>query len=400
MKISRSGRGVPVCVISSCYEPENLGGVGILVDEERRGLERLGYDVHMIGPGERAREEPGTTRVPGHKKFFPWTAAAAYLRARRQRRFEIVHGHEFSGTYVALLARLERWLTGRGPRVVTTMQCSFLQESRTLRPFRDGRLTRREWVDKWLDFPFRYLEGVLGARLSDRTIGVSAASAREIGRDYLGARRGVPVVPNGVDVDRFHPGVDGTAVRRAWDVGDAPLILFAGRFVGRKGVEYLLEAFARVAPRHPSARLVLVGEGRRDYGPWIRQLGLGSRVLVRPGEAHRRMPELYAAADIFCLPSLYEGLPLAILEAMASGTAVVSTRTDGIPDAIRDGESGLLVPPQMVVPLADALDRLLGDADLRRRLGAEARRVACEKFAWERAWEAYGDVFREVRGER
>ena len=392
--------GVPVCVVSSCYEPENLGGVGVLVEEERRGLERLGYEVHMIGPGDRATEGPGITRVPGHKKFFPWTAALAYLRARRRRRFEIVHGHEFSGTYVALVARLERWLTGRGPRVVTTMQCSFLRESRMLRPFRDGALTRRERIDKWLDFPFRYLEGVFAARLSDCTVGVSPASAREIARDYLGTRNGLPVVPNGVDVDRFHPGVDGDALRRAWGLEGSRVVLFAGRFVGRKGVEYLLEAFARTAPAHPDARLVLVGEGRRDYRPWIRRLGLGARVRIVPGQRHEAMPAVYAAVDVFCLPSLYEGLPLALLEAMACGRAVVTTRADGMPDAVEDGVSGLLVPPRSARALAGALDRLLGDAGLRRRLGAEARRVVERKFAWERAWEAYGDVFRRVRADR
>lgn len=108
------------------------------------------------------------------------------------------------------------------------------------------------------------------------------------------------------------------------------------------------------------------------------------------------MPEIHAAADIFCLPTLYEGLPLAVLEAMACGKAVVATRTDGIPEAIRHGQTGLLVPVGRTAPLAKALDLLLRDESLRKRLGREARKVAIEGFTWDRVMSGYGEIFRQI----
>jgi glycosyltransferase involved in cell wall biosynthesis len=313
----------------------------------------------------------------------------AYWKARRKAPFDVVHGHEFSGAWVALFARLERILLGRGPRVVTTMQCSFLRESRVLSPE-----TPREWIDRWIDFPFRYLEGILGARLSDQVVGVSKASCRQIGTDYLGASRRVRRIPNGVDPHRFHPGVDGEAARRAWGLEEGEIILFAGRFVRRKGVEVLLRAFREIAHLHPRAHLVILGRGRRDYGALIGRLGLGDRVRVLPGRPHSEMPAAHAASDIFCLPSLYEGMPLAILEAMATGRPVIATRTDGIPEVVRHGETGILVEPGRVGPLARAMDTLLGDPRLRRRLGEAGRRVAAEKFSWDEVMRRYGEIFR------
>ncbi|MCZ6689059.1 MAG: glycosyltransferase family 4 protein [Planctomycetota bacterium] len=393
----RAPGGLPICVISSCYDPEDLGGVGVLVREERKGLLRMGFPVHMIGAGAATPGETGTTRVTGPKKLFPWAAALAYLKTRRRHRFGIVHAHEFSGAWVALIVRIERALTGRGPRIVTTMQCSFLRESRFLRAYRGGGLTLREQIDKWIDFPFRYLEGVMGARLSDRLVAVSRDGCRQISTDYATrAQR----VPNGVDPDRFGPGVDGTAFRRDLGLEDAQLILFAGRFVGRKGVEYLLEAFARLAPRHPKAHLLLVGRGRRDYSSQIRRLRISDRARILREVPHERMPEIYAAADIFCLPSLYEGLPLAILEAMAAGKPVVSTRTDGIPEAIRQGETGILVPAGRVDPLCLALDLLLRSPSLRKRLGEAARRAVVSEYSWDRVVRDYGNLFQSMNHTR
>lgn len=385
-----------VCVISSAYDPSALSGVGVFVEEERRALDRMGFSVHVIGAGPSAEESAGTTRVTAPKKIFPWAAAAAYRRLRRRHDFGIIHGHESSGAWAILLARLERAITGRGPRLATTLHVSYLRESRHLRSAKGSRMPWRERLSKWIDFPFRYLEGMIGARSSDRCFAVSGASGEEIGADYVGSRRGVRVIPNGVDPERFHPSVEGGTFRRELGLDGATVILYAGSFRGRKGVEVLIRAFAEVSPRHPEARLVLMGGGPRDYLPMIRRLGIADRTRVVPARPHDGMPSVYAAADIFCLPSLYEGFPLSVLEAMACGKAVIATRAGGTPEAIRQGESGILVEAGRVTPLARALEILLSNPLMRARLGGRARTVAEQEFPWSRTMQGYARVFRET----
>ena len=159
------------------------------------------------------------------------------------------------------------------------------------------------------------------------------------------------------------------------------LLLFVGRLVEHKNLPRLLDAFARLAPGRPGLRLLLVGSG--PLGPSLmaqtRQLGLSGQVLML-GERDD-VPALMAAADIVVAPSLREGLSNVILEAMALGRPVVATRVGGTPEAIDDGEHGLLVDPLDTGALAAALARLIDDASLRRQLGEAARNKVLERYS-------------------
>ncbi|MBX3739293.1 MAG: glycosyltransferase family 4 protein [Candidatus Didemnitutus sp.] len=154
-------------------------------------------------------------------------------------------------------------------------------------------------------------------------------------------------------------------------------ILAVGRLARQKGFDYLLPALACVAERFPDWRLRIIGEGgeRARLEKQAAELGLRDRVDL-PG----LRPEIgveYAGAKIFVLPSRYEGFPNALVEAMAAGLPVVAAQCrGGIAEIIRDGQNGLLFPPGNVPVLAEALERLMGSADLRERLGGQASRVA------------------------
>jgi len=155
---------------------------------------------------------------------------------------------------------------------------------------------------------------------------------------------------------------------------DAHRILFLGRVEPAKGVGELLAACALLAPRYPRLCLVLAGEGDLD---WARRragaLGIGWQVEV-PGwlDPHARAGQL-ARATLFCLPSWAEGVPMAMLEAMAAWRPVVVSAVGGMLDVIRDGVDGVLVPPRDVAALAAGLDRVLADRVLRARLAQAAR---------------------------
>jgi glycosyltransferase involved in cell wall biosynthesis len=179
---------------------------------------------------------------------------------------------------------------------------------------------------------------------------------------------------NGIDIDRYlNASGGGWRARNGFSSADT-LITCVARFYPQKNHQTLLEAFARMA--RPETRLLLAGDG--DLRPALvaqaERLGIAARVhfLGRRDD----VPELLAASDVFALASLWEGNPLSVMEAMAAGLPVVSSRVGAIDELVTDGENGLLVAPGDAPALADALDRLAGDAAMRRAFGVSARRRA------------------------
>ncbi|MBE3134563.1 MAG: glycosyltransferase, partial [Acidobacteria bacterium] len=178
-------------------------------------------------------------------------------------------------------------------------------------------------------------------------------------------------LPYGVDAGRFKPDAAArAAVRRALGVGADDLLLFAaGRFVRKKGFEFLIDAMAILVRRWPALVLVIGGGGDLDAELRSRAAALGLENRVRfPGVlGHDQVAEHLAAADIAVVPSVHDeagnvdGLPNVVMEALASGTPVVATTAGGIPAAVRDQETGRLVPERDPAALADAIDALLGD---------------------------------------
>jgi glycosyltransferase involved in cell wall biosynthesis len=162
------------------------------------------------------------------------------------------------------------------------------------------------------------------------------------------------------------------------------VILSLGRLGPRKGTFELITAFARIAGEFPDARLVLGGDGELCKASTLAaELGLQARVECVGWVTGNRKEELLRNATVYALPSHNEGLPISVLEAMAHGLAIVTTPVGGIPDAIVDGVTGLMVPPGDVDQLANALHRLLRDPALCESLGANCVQAVRERFAAE-----------------
>ena len=160
-------------------------------------------------------------------------------------------------------------------------------------------------------------------------------------------------------------------------------VLFFGRLGSRKSPDVLIRAGAALAERHPDLRLVFAGDG--DVGRYedlARQLGIDGRCEFLGWVSDER-ESLLSSCSTFCLPSKAEGMPMALLEAMAHSMAVVSTPVGGIPQVVADGENGLLVPAGDDASLAGALDGVLSDKDLRIRIGRAARRTVESRFGME-----------------
>ena len=176
----------------------------------------------------------------------------------------------------------------------------------------------------------------------------------------------------------------------------APVIGTVGRLHAAKNQMELLRAFASVRARHPAAVLWLVGEGdlRPALEAEVRRLGLAEAVRM-PG-TREDVPDLLAAMDVFALPSRWEGMPNALMEAMSAGLPVVATAVDGIRDLVVDGESGWLVAPGDVPALAEAMARALADPAWAARMGRAARERMETHFPLGRMAEAYEKAYRDL----
>lgn len=193
----------------------------------------------------------------------------------------------------------------------------------------------------------------------------------------------ISVIYRGVEED--FPQLDDATMKKAREslglAGRSPVLLNVGRLVPQKGQKYLIEAMPEVLRRHPSALLLIAGTGflKETLESAVERLGLGDSVCFLG--SREDVPELMALSDIFVFPSLFEGFGVSLLEASAIGKASIATRVGPIPEVVEDGETGLLVPPQDPAELAAAILRLADAAEMRQRLGKQARERVHRKFS-------------------
>jgi len=194
----------------------------------------------------------------------------------------------------------------------------------------------------------------------------------------------VRVIYNSVDPQSFQAlGDESDSMQKALELPPgSPVVLCVARFHPEKGLQYLIEAVPLIADRFPDVCVLFVGGGpdelARSYRMRANRLGISHMVRFLGVQADVR-PYL-ALCDVFVLPSLCEGLGLAVVEAMAMGRACVATRVSALPEVIADGRSGILVNPADPPALAEAVSTLIGDPALRQKMGQEGRRLVFERF--------------------
>lgn len=235
---------------------------------------------------------------------------------------------------------------------------------------------------------------------TDRVV-VSAESVREFYiRQVHADPAKVEVIYNAVDFAHAQPTMTREAMRAALGLGaDAPVAGVIARLTEQKGHVHLFDALART-PQLANVELLVVGDGhlRDDLRARAAALGISKRVHILG--ARRDLGNLLAAMDVFVLPSLWEGLPLSLVLAMAAEVPVVGTRVAGIPEVVDDGRTGLLVPPGDAAALGRALGQLVGDADLRGRLGRAGRAAVLPRFGVDRYVGAVTKLYDRLLGER
>lgn len=224
-------------------------------------------------------------------------------------------------------------------------------------------------------------------------------------RPDLAAR--VRVVPLGTDPAQFHPGIDPAAVRARYGLDGGPWLLTVARLEWHKGIDTVIKALPTVRATHPGVRYAVAGVGprRTQLEALARELGVADAVRLLGFVPDTDLPALYNAADLYVGASRYhellvEGFGISIVEASASGLAVVGGRSGGVADAVRDGETGVLVDPQDPGAVAAGITQLLGNGALRRRMGAAGRRAVETYYNWDRVCRDLQRVAEEFRRHR
>lgn len=363
-----------LALISQDFPPDTGGVQTYSVELARRFADRCEQLVVL------APDRPQAERVDRHLEFpvvrvepggdaFPLGAIRPLRRLLADRSVRSV----YHAQWASLLASIGAGWTGRPPR---RRYCAAHGRELLIRPFGDGVLQRG--YD-------RIRRSVLGS--ADHWFPVSRYTA-----DLLRAE-GVPndrltVVGNGTDPDRFRP-MDLPSLGERLTGRDVPVLLTVGRLVRRKGVGTVLRAVDRLRAAYPDLLYVIAGDGpdRARLETLTRELGLEEHVRFEGRIPHEDLPGYYNGCDVFVMvaesrPPDVEGFGIVFLEANACGRPVVGARAGGIPDAIREGETGRLVTPGDPEELASVLDELLAHPERAERLGRRGRDRVLEQANW------------------
>lgn len=359
------------------------GGMSRLMGRAHDELERTGHNVTYLS----ADDVGPMVRGRGGRFLFPWSVRQAVIEAvRRGQPYDIVNVHEPHGAPVAALR------TGQNGTAVVAMTHGVEQRGWELSL--TERTTRPSLKTRCL-YPLSSLwQSRITLRRADHVICLNMQD-----REFLQARFGV----DAAHITRVTPGADEVfgeaAARRVYS--KPARLLFAGTWIPRKGIHVLTAAYERLCAAGSALRLDVLGAGvpqdrvLEDFSPAVR-----SRVRVITAPDDRETAAAMAAADLFVLPSLFEGTPLTLIEAMWSGLPVISTATAGMKDVIRHEIDGLLVTPGDAGALAHAIEALSTDGAACRRLGVAAHSAAAEHYTWRRTAASFESAYRAAKERR
>ncbi|MCP4613252.1 MAG: glycosyltransferase family 4 protein [Planctomycetes bacterium] len=377
-----------VLMLSDYYPPHVGGGVEKVVSEICPRLVQRGHDVAVVtlktvpAPDVETSDHFTIFRISAldltpklglQQALSPLIMPAIFQRIRAFKP-DVIHAHNlfFRTTEVAALLR-----TLFPVPLVTTLH---------LGEMKGGSRLLRTLVKS-----YEFTVGRFIARQSSHITTVSEAVA-QYSRSMIGNTTPVSVVPNGVDTSAFHPAFERNGVE--------PTILFVGRLIQNKGPEVLVEAVPQILSNHPNARIIFAGDGpmKAQLVQLAEQLGVGHAIDFL-GLRHD-VPELMRKATLFVRPSTLEGMPLTVLEAMASALPVVATPVGGTPELIKDKECGHLVPVGDSAALANASISLLNDRSMAESMGNRGYDMVVNKHTWEVVAQKTEHVYEEVVNRR
>lgn len=338
------------------YQNSKIGGVQqqLLSLLKAYSRERFNPIFCCLGPKEEIGKEIEETKIefiPLNKLRYNRFSLGIVLelyRLMKKKQIHVVRTHRYRSN---LYGRLAAFLAGV-PVIIASVHDNYRTDKR----------------------PKRRIMNRILSKITDKIVAVSEDVKEDIIRyDSINPSK-IDVIPNGIDVERFNPEKNTTDIRKEFSLEDDDIVIgFIGRIVPAKGLKYLLNALPYLKEEFKSIKLLIVGEGSlvEELKERAKKNNIFDNILFTG--RRRDIPEILASINIFVMPSIAEGLPNALLEAMAMGKPIVTTEVGGIPEIVKNGFNGLLVPPRDTLSLSKAIKELISNDRLAAKLGQAAR---------------------------
>lgn len=385
-----------VCLLSWEFPPRIVGGIARHVFGLAKALTAEGHDVGVVTldfPGAPDYEEVEGFKVyrskteVGHPNFLTWAFLFNHFlekqlaAANKDFGFDLIHIHDW---LVAPSGIGFKHFCGK-PLVCTMHSTEHGRSS--LHDPDSFMIDGMEW---WACFE------------AARIVVTSNSMKGEVCGHFNVSGEKVAVIPNAIDVEKYDVGVDRWSVRRRFGVGDhEKLVLYVGRLVPQKGIEYLIRAVPRISRRFPEAKFVIVGEGwMRGHLEWLAdQSGQRWRINFTGFISDEDLIALTKSADAMVVPSIYEPFGIVALEGMAAGVPVVASQVGGLAEVVEHDKTGVYAYSRSPDSIAWGVERVLSDQGYRDWLVKNGHDAVKSRFSWGAVARQTVDVYKRVLGE-
>jgi len=377
-----------VCFVTPEYFPIS-GGTGAYVYYLSHSLQKLGHTVHVVARHSEDSEDmiddinvhyiKGAGNVLTRYWRFARSASKKIEELNKQIGFDVIHANLPLVPSFAIPKDSAKAL-------VCAVHSTWKGEAIVTKRDNPKELNPNEQMMLRFNRLLRSYEKKLMKR-SDALIAVSNYTVGELTELYGIEEEKIHVIYNGVDINKFKPRPDRAELRREFGLEEEKkVVLFVGRLYHRKGLEILLRSIPPVIQEFGDVKFAISGTGFKKKEQSLRNLAkelkIEDYVTFLGYVPDEKLPDLYAASDIFVLPAIYENFPFAILEAQATGLPVISTKVGGIPEFLTDNENGFLIDPGDPAQLTQRMLTLLQDPKLAKEMGRRGRILIEEKFSW------------------
>lgn len=383
--------------------PERIGGVTEVVRELTKNLKKIGVDVKIITSGRPSRDENGRIIVCKRVLTFPFWSFLKFPQIFRKYKFDILHFQANNGVGIVIW---RFFLRNKFPKSITTLHTSLVSERKRIEPVKINNdfivfPSLSDFVFKYLKAPIGIIMDIFTAKFSDSVACVCKNTMNECVCHYYVGKKKVKVIYNGVDLNKFSLSVNEMELRHRCLLKDEYIVLFVGRLALRKNIFGLIDVFKKVLQEIPNSKLLVVGGFKnlkyaKIINTFINDLNIQDKVKFLGSLNPNQVQSYYRVADVFVLPSTYEGFPLVILEAMASQKPVVAFDVGGNSEAIIEGQTGYLAEKGDHETMASKIVLLLKNLDLRKRIGENGRKMVEEKFNWEAIANEYFEEYKKL----
>lgn len=392
-----------ICFISPEYWPLT-GGTGSYVYYLSNELLKNRYNIYVVTGSNQTKDiqvnsqlDVSFLRIPKMpivKSFMLAQASNRKLqRVNRRLQVDIVHPQLPLTPSFAVPPKF-------GKALICTVHSTWKGEAEAIRSEPFARLNANEKFLVNFNWFLRFFEENMIHR-ARKIIAVSHFTKRELTKYYKIPAHKIIVIHNGVDINKFHPATNKLKAKQALGLNPSDLaIVSVGRLYARKGLFTLIESMPEVIKHFPTVKFIISGKGQSDEMKKLvahaNKLGVRNNIVFTGYTPDRELPKLYQAADVFAFSTFYEHHPFAVLEALATGLPVVTTKVGGIPETIQSGRNGLLVPPFNSKQFSEKILHLLNHPKEAVEMGLKARKTVEKQLDWKIVVKDAMRTYREV----